>query len=108
MKARSRFDAEVIQEMSDLLGVCGYDPDQAEKLFDEGMGTFELEERLRHTPGAVGSLEYTHRLKKMHPKKFDKAAAQQRLAGWYPAKYSDKAAAVRAAEKTAAKRRGSK
>ncbi len=33
-------------------------------LVREGVGVFELQERLRHAPGSVGSLEYSHNFKR--------------------------------------------
>lgn len=56
-----------LHEMQEILKGHGYDPKDAKKLQDEGMGTFELEHRIKSThPGQMGSLEYTHGLKKVH------------------------------------------
>jgi len=54
-----------LHEMEEILKEHGYNPHDAKKLQDEGMGAFELEHRIKSTkPGAMGSLEYTHGLKK--------------------------------------------
>jgi len=54
-----------LREMQELLQKHGYNPKDAQKLQKEGMGTYELEHRLKTTkPGGMGSLEYTHGLKK--------------------------------------------
>ncbi len=54
-----------IHEMSDILSKYGYDPKEAGRLAAEGMGPEELEHRIRTTEsGGVGSLEYTHGLRK--------------------------------------------
>jgi hypothetical protein len=45
-----------------LLRQYGYDPKHARTLQREGMGPYELEGRLKHPPGSVGSLEYTHKI----------------------------------------------
>lgn len=52
----------LLKEMRDMLRKKGYSPDAASKLQAEGMGPYELEQRLRVDPGRVGSLEYTHNL----------------------------------------------
>jgi hypothetical protein len=49
-----------LEEMRSLLKSSGYDPRHAEALYKEGMGSYELEHRLRSAPSGVGSLEYTH------------------------------------------------
>jgi hypothetical protein len=55
-----------LKEMEEILQAHGYDPKDAKALQAEGMGTFELEHRIKSTkPGGIGSLEYTHRLKKV-------------------------------------------
>ena len=51
-----------IEEMKDLLERHTFHPLHAHALHREGMGPVELEDRLRHAPGSVGSLEYTHNL----------------------------------------------
>ena len=52
------------EEMRELLHARGFDKRDAERLQDEGMGPIELNGRLRQAPGSVGSLEYTHNLKR--------------------------------------------
>jgi hypothetical protein len=54
--------ARELSEMRDLLEAKGYDPRHAIDLFEEGMGPHELEDRLRHRPGSVGSLEHSHNI----------------------------------------------
>jgi hypothetical protein len=57
--------APELKEMQDLLKKNGYDPKDAKKLQNDGMGLYELEHRIKTTkPGEMGSLEYTHDLKK--------------------------------------------
>lgn len=57
--------ASELQEMEGVLKKHGYDPKDAKALLAEGMGPEELEHRIKTTkPGEVGSLEYTHKLKK--------------------------------------------
>jgi len=57
------FGARDLREMEELMENHGYDPKDAKKLQDEGMGSYELEHRLKTTrPGGMGSLEYTHRI----------------------------------------------
>lgn len=63
-------------EMRDLLKNSGYDPRDAERLQAEGMGPFELKDRLRHVPGSMGSLGYTHGLKWDGPAELDRAIAK--------------------------------
>lgn len=58
-----------IREMGKLLTAYGYDPEHAGRLSEEGMGPYELTDRLRHPPGTVGSLEYTHNIKPRHSKR---------------------------------------
>lgn len=53
-----------LPEMRALLKKHGFDPSDAKRLAAEGMGPYELEDRLRHQAGSVGSLEYTHDLKR--------------------------------------------
>jgi hypothetical protein len=55
-----------VREMYDLLLARGYSPWKAAILDDEGMGEIELRERLKMRPGEVGSLEYTHDIRKLH------------------------------------------
>ncbi len=52
-------------EMEALLSKRGYNPADASLLMSEGMGPHELESRLKHSPGSVGSLEHSHNLKKV-------------------------------------------
>ncbi len=56
--------ARELREMQELLRKKGYGIEHAKKLQTEGMGPFELEDRLRHKPGSLGSLEYTHQIVK--------------------------------------------
>lgn len=51
-----------LAELKAILKDNGYDPGFAHDLLEEGMGPLELEDRLRHKPGTVGSLEYTHEI----------------------------------------------
>ena len=53
-----------LAEMGEVLSRHGFDPIVATALHHEGMGPHELEARARIAPGAVGSLEYTHNLKR--------------------------------------------
>lgn len=54
-----------LREMQDILKSNGYNPADATKLQEEGMGPYELEHRIKTTkPGEMGSLEYTHGLKR--------------------------------------------
>lgn len=52
--------------MEGMLAAAGYKmPRQyAKQLAAEGIGPDELRERMRLSPGAVGSLQYTHRFEK--------------------------------------------
>jgi hypothetical protein len=59
-KAGSDWEARELKDMEALLKGKGYDPKNAKKLQKEGMGTYELEERLKKP----GDLERTHGLKK--------------------------------------------
>lgn len=53
------------EEMRELLRSRGYDPANAARLEEEGMGPHELEHILKTTkPGERGSLEYTRGIKK--------------------------------------------
>jgi hypothetical protein len=55
-----------LSELEKILKENGYDPKDAKKLNEEGMGPHELEHRIKSTPpGASGSLEYTHRIHKV-------------------------------------------
>jgi hypothetical protein len=54
-----------LEEMRTLLESRGFDPLAADCLADEGMGPFELIERLRCPAGQIGSLEYTHNIHRM-------------------------------------------
>jgi hypothetical protein len=71
--------AREVVEMQELLTAAGYAPVHAARLREEGMGPFELESRLRHAPGEVGSLPYTHGI---HP--IAKARATTPAAGDAP------------------------
>lgn len=53
--------------MRTLLSAKGFNPREAERLQAEGMGPGELEGRLRHAAGTVGSLDYTHNLQRITP-----------------------------------------
>lgn len=56
-----------LKEMEDILKKHGYDPKDAKALQAEGMGSHELEHRIKSTkPGGWASLEYTHNLKKVN------------------------------------------
>jgi hypothetical protein len=57
---KSAASASELKEMQELLKEKGYDPKDAKKLQGEGMGTHELERRLKEK----GGLERTHNLKK--------------------------------------------
>lgn len=61
VEAESR-EARELAEMEDILHRHGFNRHEARALQVEGMGPEELRSRARHAPGAVGSLEYTHRL----------------------------------------------
>ena len=58
-----------VEEMREILSKYGYEPSEATRLAEEGMGPHELEHRIRSTEsGGVGSLEYTHRIhRRTHP-----------------------------------------
>lgn len=63
--AMKRVLGDELREMEQLLKARGYDPGEAHRLQDEGMGPIELEHILKTTePGSVGSLEYTHNIQK--------------------------------------------
>ena len=62
--AHARMMKAELKEMQALLKKHGYDPKHAKALQKEGLGSYELEDRLKHKPGSVGSLEYTHGIKK--------------------------------------------
>ena len=51
-----------VEEMKELLERYTFNPLHAYALHREGMGPYELEDRLKHAPGSIGSLEYTHNL----------------------------------------------
>ena len=53
------------EEMVSMLRHRGYDPAVVEALQVDGIGPEELRERLRVEGGAVGSLEWTHRARKV-------------------------------------------
>ncbi len=55
---------DTLAEMRVILARYGFDPAAAAALQAEGMGSHELEDRARHKPSTVGSLEYTHNLKR--------------------------------------------
>ena len=60
----SRGEERELGEMREMLERRGYDPAHAIDLLEEGMGPYELEGRLEHRPGEVGSLEYTHEIER--------------------------------------------
>lgn len=61
------FNSELVH-MQDILRNAGYDPADANQLQAEGMGPEELRHRITTTkPGEIGSLEFTHGLKKINP-----------------------------------------
>ena len=63
-------------ELQAILKKHGYDPKDAAKLAKEGMGPEELEHRIKSTkPGEMGSLEYTHNLKRIWDKKTEAVAS---------------------------------
>lgn len=66
------------QEMRRMLAEHGYDPAEAVRLADEGMGSHEFAGRLRILHGEMGSLGYTHGIEPIHhskpPKKWIQAA----------------------------------
>ena len=64
-----RVDAAFLEEMQELLSRRGYDPREAVRLQAEGMGPDELKDRLKHKPGSVGSIEYTHAITSKRPTK---------------------------------------
>jgi hypothetical protein len=69
-------------EMEQILRKHGYDPKDATKLLEEGMGPHELEHRIRSTKsGQMGSLEYTHRMKKLDRPEGSLARGPQRSSG---------------------------
>lgn len=60
-----RVTKQDLHEMQGLLRHHGYDPNDAKKLQEEGMGSTELEHILKTTrPGEMGSLEYTRNIKR--------------------------------------------
>lgn len=63
--AAQPWETRELQEMQGLLKAKGYDPSDAKKLQEEGMGSYELEHRLKKP----SDLERTHGLKKKaaHP-----------------------------------------
>ena len=61
--AGSTANLEQIREMQDMLLKAGIDEEHASRLQQEGMGPFELAGILS-IPSGVGSLEYTHGIKK--------------------------------------------
>ncbi len=66
-------------EMEQILRKHGYDPKEASKLLAEGMGPEELAHRIRSTrSGQMGSLEYTHGLKKVDRPSVKLATGPQR------------------------------
>ena len=62
--AAAHYSPQWLKEMEEILSKHGYDPKDAKALADEGMGPEELEGRVKMGPHGVGSLEYTHRLKR--------------------------------------------
>lgn len=66
------------RELAGILSAHNYPTDAAERLAKEGMGSFELEHRITSTkPGEVGSLEYTHNIKRNHPSPFIQAPVRR-------------------------------
>jgi hypothetical protein len=61
------WQARELSEMEDILRRRGFNPHDARMLQVEGMGPEELRGRASHAPGSVGSLEYTHRLRRSTP-----------------------------------------
>jgi hypothetical protein len=54
-----------LKELEAILEAHGYDPKDAKKLNEEGMGPYELEHRIKSTSaGGMGSLEFTHGIHK--------------------------------------------
>ena len=53
-----------LAEMKEMLWHAGYNPAYATLLQREGMGPYELEDRLRIMPDTVGSLGWTHGYRK--------------------------------------------
>ena len=66
----TKVEERELAEMKTLLKDKGYDPGFAHDLLEEGMGPHELEDRLRHAPGSMGSLEYTHEIHREKRSKF--------------------------------------
>ena len=67
-----------LHEMRELMEGEGYDPDDAKNLQDEGMGAHELEHIFRTTrPGGMGSLEYTHGIRRLKTAGFRTAAPRK-------------------------------
>jgi len=58
-------NASELTEMEALLKKSGYNPKDAKKLLDGGMGPTELGHRLKVKSGDKGSLEHTHGLQKL-------------------------------------------
>jgi hypothetical protein len=58
------FAGDTLAEMRVILTQFGFDPAAAAALQAEGMGPHELEDRARHMPGTVGSLEHSHNLRR--------------------------------------------
>jgi hypothetical protein len=57
--------AAPLAELEDVLKKYGYDPRDAKKFQDEDMGALELEERAKIPGSGVGTLEYSHGLKRV-------------------------------------------
>lgn len=64
VRGLSGAEREVV-EMAEMLEVAGYDPKYALSLQREGMGPYELADRLRVRPGEMGSLKHTHNISPM-------------------------------------------
>ena len=62
--AAQPWESRELKDMEDMLRSKGYDPADAKKLQSEGMGVYELEDRLKKRPGTDGSLDDTHGLKR--------------------------------------------
>jgi len=76
-RARSPWGKRELEAMQLLLANRGFDPKDAKKLQQEGMGEEELIGRLKHPAGKIGSLEHSHGLKRVarNPAKGSRKAA---------------------------------
>jgi hypothetical protein len=64
-----RVFADDVEEMQRDLIRHGYEPEHAWTLVDDGIGPYELRNRLKNKPGEAGSLERTHGIHKLSAKK---------------------------------------